>query len=227
MLPLSHSDWVAEAPNLPSEALVFLIRQIGNGDPMIYGYLFQQLGRRIAPLARRATRGLDRETARELVLKVEIDILELIVSERPSRKRDFLEIAFAPAVEGRSVDLIRIHLNSPLRHLSEIMADPVDEDGDEIDRPIEMAPDHRSSPEEIVIALQDESRRKEWFRKACNSVKNPLHREVVLLHHVEGMSVPEIAQKLPARPAQVKYWLTAGLKVMRKALGVEPEGEKQ
>jgi DNA-directed RNA polymerase specialized sigma24 family protein len=166
MLPLSHSDWVAEAPNLPSEALVFLIRQIGNGDPMIYGYLFQQLGRRIAPLARRATRGLDRETARELVLRI-------------------------------------------------------------IERPIKMAPDHRSSPEEIVIALQDESRRKEWFRKACNSVKNPLHREVVLLHHVEGMSVPEIAQKLPARPAQVKYWLTAGLKVMRKALGVEPEGEKQ
>jgi hypothetical protein len=227
MLPLSHSDWAAEAPNLPSEALVFLIQQIGNGDPEIYEHLFQEIGRRITPLARRATRGLNRETAREIVLKVERDILELIVSERPSRKRDFLQIAFAPAVEGRAVDLIRIHHNSPLGHLSEIMADPVDEDGDEIERPIEMAPDHRPSPEEIVIVLEDESRRKEWFKKACDSVENPLHREAVLLHHVEGMSVQEIAQKVPARPAQVKYWLTAGLKVMRKALGAEPEGEKE
>src|SRR5438067_8338820 len=133
ILCVPESDWIAQADDLQNETLVFLIRQTRRADPELYGRLFQELSKRITRLARRSVRGLDRPTAEEIVLKVEIDMLELVLAEEASRKTDFLQVAFAQAVESRTVDAVRKHRrNSPMAHRGEILADATNEDGDEI-----------------------------------------------------------------------------------------------
>jgi len=224
ILRLPESDWIAEAKDLQNETLVFLTRQIRRADEELYTRLLQELSKRIIRLARRWVRGLDRITAEDIVLKVEIDILEFVLTEKPSRKTDFLEIAFAQAVERRTIDALRKHNNSPMGHRGEILTDATDEDGDAIER----AADDRPGPEAILLQLEDEARRPELLRKACDAVKDPRHVEAAILHYGHGWPITskdptksDLERQFQATPGQIKYWIAAALKAMREAIGVE------
>ncbi len=228
ILRLPESDWIVEAKELQNETLVFLIRQIRRADEELYRRLLQELSGRIIRVARRWVRGLDRIAAEDIVLKVEIDMLELVLAEKPSRKTDFLEIAFAQAVERRTIDALRKHNNSPIGHHGEILTDATDEDGDEIERTIELAPDHRPGPEAILLQLEDEARRPELLRKAYDAVKDPRHVEAAILHYGRGWPITskdprksDLERHFQATPGQIKYWIAAALKAMREAIGVE------
>ena len=227
ILCLPQSDWIAEAEDLQNETLVFLIRQTRRADPQLYDRLFQELSKRITRLARRSVRGFDRTTAQEIVLKVEIDILELVLAEEPSRKTDFLEIAFAQAIERRTLNAVRNHNNSPMGRRGEILADATNEDGDEIERPIELAADDRPGPEAVLLQLQDEARRPELLQKAYDAVEDPRHLEAVILHYSHGWPITckdpgkkDLARHFNATPRQIKYWIATALKAMREALEI-------
>ena len=79
---------------------MFLIRQTHRANEELCGGLLQELRKRIIGRARRFVQSLDDIAAEEIVLKVEIEILELVLTKGPSRKTDFLEIAFAQAIES-------------------------------------------------------------------------------------------------------------------------------
>ena len=224
---LPESDWIAEAKDVHNETLVFLIRHIRRADEELYSRLLQELGKRIIRLARRWVWGLDRTTVEDVVLKVEIDILETVLVEKPSRNTDFLEIAFAQAVECRTIDALRKHNNSPMSHRGEIVTDGSDEVGDEIERTIELVPDDGPGPEVILLQLEDEARRPELLRTACNAVKDRRHVEAAILHYGYGWPITskdptksDLERHFQATPGQIKYWIAAALKAMREAIGV-------
>src|SRR5262249_6722021 len=150
------------------------------------GRLLEELRKRISGLSRRFVQGLDDLAKEEILSNVEIEILEIVLSKDSSRQTDFLEIAFARAVEKLTIDAIRKYNNSPLAHRGEIADDATDEDGDEIERPIELLPDNRPNAQDTLLQLEAGNQRHELLRKACDAVQNPRHLEAIILHYGHG-----------------------------------------
>src|SRR5207302_9977238 len=102
----------------------------------------------------RCVRGLDRSIAEDIVMKVEIAVLELVVKEDHSPNSDFLEVSLVQAVQRRTLDAIRNYKRSPMGRRGTVPAavaiDDNDEDGDEIERPIEFVADGRPGPQDIL-----------------------------------------------------------------------------
>src|ERR1051325_3745224 len=53
------------------------------------------------------------------------------------------------------------------------------------------------------------------------------YRETLVLRLVEGMTGPEIAERTGLRPASVRVNLHRGMKLLRKRLGVQPDGDSK
>ena len=228
MLSLPQSCWIREAENLQNETLIFLIRQTHHAEDELRGQLLEELRKRIMGRARRFVQSLDDLAAEEIVLNVEIEILEAVLTNGPSRKADYLEIAFAQAVERLTIDATRKHNNSPMGHRGEVVADATDEDGDPIERPIEFIPDDRPNPEDTLLNLQRENRRHELLRRACDAVKDRRRLKAVILHYAHGWPItskyrgkPNLSRHFRANPRQIKYWIATSLDEMRAALGIK------
>src|ERR1051326_6538695 len=226
MLFLPHSAWITEAADLLNETLVFLIRLSRRADPEVYGQLFQQLSTRITRLARRWVRGLGR-AGQEIVLKVEI--VERVLAEKPTLQTEYLEVAFAKAVESLTVAAVRRHRLSPFGgRRGEILPGATDEDGDEIERPLELAPDDRPGPEEVLLDLWDRESRDQVIDDAKNAVKDPRDLEAVLMHHCDGVPIvskdpakSDLVHHFQESEGQIKHRLARGLRAMRRRLGVK------
>ncbi|PYS02828.1 MAG: hypothetical protein DMG16_07555 [Acidobacteria bacterium] len=227
-LAIHPPEWLRQAPDLQNETLVHLIRQSRDRDSDLMGHLMQVLSKRIHRLARSRLRGFDKMTAEALVLKVEIDILELVLARKPSLSTEFLEVAFAEAVIVRTLRALRAHRRSPHGHLGEMLPGATDEDGDEIERPIELAPDNRPGPEAVLLQAREETARADLAEKARKAVKDSQHFEAVMLHFGDGKPIRssdpnelDLVQHLQISEGQVRYRLRAGMKAIRKALGVQ------
>ena len=103
-----------------------------------------------------------------------------------------------------------------------------DEDGNEIERPIELAPDNRPGPEAVLLQLGEETARADLAEKARKAVKDSQHFEAVMLHFGDGKPIRssdpnelDLVQHLQISEGQVRYRLRAGMKAIRKALGVQ------
>ncbi len=226
MLRLPQSDWMAEAPDLHNETVVFLMRRARRSQEELYGLLVLELTKRINRLARRWTLSLDQFTAEEIRGKVEIETLELVLTEQPSPKSDFLEVAFAQFLKRRTIDVLRKHKNSPLGQRGEIVVEP-DEDGDAIEG-LELVADDGPNPEDILLNLRDGNQRHQLLRTACRAVKVRRHLVAVILHHAHGwpitskdQSKPDLVTRFGATDGQIRYWIDTALKQMRAALGVK------
>jgi hypothetical protein len=231
---LPPTEWIVLAKDLYSETLVFLIKQTHRAEKEVVGALLQELIRRTVRLARRWVRWLDSLAAEEIVLKVEIRILELVLTEKPSRDSDFLEVSFATAVKRRTLDAIDRHFHSPLGHRGEILAGPADEEGDdfeEIERPIELVADRRPGPEAIFLQKEDEELRQKVIQTAYAVVKSKLDLKLVVLHigydwpiSSKDPEVRTLARRFNKSPRQIQYRIDKALKAIRAALGVDAEG---
>ncbi|PYS08334.1 MAG: hypothetical protein DMG15_27415 [Acidobacteria bacterium] len=227
-LAIHPPEWLRQAPDLQNETMVHLIRQSRDRDSDLMGHLMQVLSKRIHRLARSRLRGFDRMTAEELVLKVEIDILELVLAPKPSLSSEFLEVAFAEAVIIRTLRALRAYKRSPQGHRGEMLPGATDEDGNEIERLIELAPDNRPGPEAVLLQLGEETARADLAEKARKAVKHPQHFEAVMLHFGDGKPIRssdpnelDLVRHLQISEGQVRYRLRAGMKAIRKALGVQ------
>ena len=227
-LAIHPPEWLRQAPDLQNETMVHLIRQSRDRDSDLIGHLMQVLSKRIHRLARSRLRGFDRMTAEELVLKVEIDILELVLAPKPSLSSEFLEVAFAEAVIIRTLRALRAYKRSPQGHRGEMLPGATDEDGNEIERLIELAPDNRPGPEAVLLQLGEETARADLAEKARKAVKDSQHFEAVMLHFGDGKPIRssdpnelDLVRHLQISEGQVRYRLRAGMKAIRKALGVQ------
>ncbi len=212
------------AGRLSNEALVFLIRQIRDGDRDLFGRLVHEVGSRSLRIAEHWAQGFDRDTTDEIVWQVEKEIVDLVLAETPSRQSDFLEMAFGTAVERRTINTVekRRQFPRPLRTHSETITDETTEP----EAPTELVPDDRPGPEEIVVQLEDEARRPELIRKALAAVKDPRHVEAVIMRHVHGWPItdkdptkPTLARHFAKSGRQIQNWINETLEAMRAAIG--------
>jgi hypothetical protein len=230
VLGLHHSDWIALAEDLKSETLIYLMRQVHHSDKDLFGRLLAELDKRIARIGRRWAQDFDPTTTEEILWKVEKDILDLIVAEKPSRKGDNLEVAFGQVVKRRTINAVEKYNNSPMGRRDEFVPQISDGDGDDpnkIKRPIELAADGRPGPQFTLLESERESLRPRLFKKAYGAVKDPKDREAVKLHIEKGLPIQSadpnqdtVARRLNETVRQAKYRFSKAMKAMRKALGV-------
>jgi len=227
MLSLPESDWMAQAGDLQNETLVFLIRRTHGMNNGVCGELLLKLQTRIATHAHRFTQNLNGIDEEELVLTLEMKIIELVLTQEPSRKRDFLEVAFAQSTNRLALDLLKRRDNSPAGHVVEMAGDGSDEAGEEaVERPIEFVADARPGPDKVLFALRDQNRDYELLWKACSAVDDPRHLEAAILHYSHDMPVtskqrgkPNLKRHFRKDPRRIKYWISTALAQMRAGLG--------
>ena len=228
---LARSRWIEEAENLQNETLVFLIRRTHGVNDDVCGGLIEELTKRIGVRARRFCQSLDDFDEEQLISNVEIKVLELLLTKEPSRKRDFLEIAFAKTIKDLALDFFKQLENSPVGHLVDVVE--TDEDDDKVERPIEYVPDDEPEPEETLLDLDNRIRRHRLLRRLLKAVTDRRHREAVILHYAHGLPITsrQRGQKTLKRhfrkdPRQIKYWIATAMKEIRAALKSIPEASR-
>src|SRR5262245_19781710 len=100
-LALPQSVLLSKLKDFQNETLVFFIKEFRRGPEAFIGPLVQELSDRTIRMAARLVRDLDRMVREHIVMEVELEILTLVLDATPSSKADFLEIAFAMAIEQR------------------------------------------------------------------------------------------------------------------------------
>jgi len=229
ILALSHSERAAEAPGVHSETLVYLIRHRKQADEELYEVVFQELSKRIVRTARRHVRGFPKIAIEEIVSRVEMQILELLVANSLDPAGDFFEVGFAQGVEGRTRNARRGYQRSLMGgRRGWVVTDETDEDGDEIERPIELVEDNAVGPEDIVLAMKDEERRRELFGRARAVVKDPRYLEAAMLFFCENWQIRSkdpnkgsLERHFGATDSQIRYWIGVVVKAMRELSLIE------
>src|SRR5712692_723250 len=112
ILPLHESCWIAEAPDLPNESLLFLIRHVREGNRDIFSHLFEELLKRVLRMARHWVARFDEATRDYLMEQIEIEMIKLVLAETPTRRSDYLDIAFAKGLRQLAFNVIGKHRNS-------------------------------------------------------------------------------------------------------------------
>jgi len=227
MLSLPRTRWIGEAGNLQNETLVFLVRRTHRVNDEVCGRILQELRNRIPGLAWKRITGLDEVAREEVVMNVEIEILQVALSTEPSRDTDYLEIAFAQAIDRLTVEAIRKQGRSPMGHRCQIVAKSKDEDCVRI-KELERIPDQGLGPADTLLNLEANDYRHRLLQKACHAVKDSRRLEAVILHYGHGVPIVSTrrGQKSLERhfrkdPRQIKYWIATALEQMRAVLGIK------
>jgi hypothetical protein len=221
VLLLPESEWLRNRKKYRPETLVHLIQKTRLGDPRLYGDLLDELGARVVRLARKGVRGRNATAAQDIVGAVRAEILCRAITNN-----GFLEVSFAGAVADCLIDASKAYDNSISgNRRGYIFENAVDDDGDEIERPMELLLSHYPSPEEAVIALRQQERRRALLDIAASKVKDPRHLEAVVLRVVEDIPITSddpdkdtLTNYFGATVDQIKYWVKAGLQALRRAL---------
>jgi hypothetical protein len=229
MSSLPRSRWVAQVKRLPSEALVFLIRQTHETDSAVCGGLLEGLRKRMNAQTRRLGRDLDEATLEDVSLNVEIKIFERVLKKDLTRQCDVLEVAFGQAVKRQAKDELDKINNSWIGNIVEIGKDLTDEDGDPVDRPMEfLLYDNEPGPEDILFGLENRKHRRQLFRIACKAVQDRRHLRAAILHYVQGVPIetnkrgkPSLCRRFRKERGEIKYWLDTAMQQMRTALGIQ------
>ena len=228
ILALPHSERAAEAPGVHSETLVYLIRHRKQADEELYEVVFQELSKRIVRTARRHVRGFPKIAIEEIVSRVEMQILELLVANRLDPAGDFFEVGFAQGVEGRTRNARRGYQRSLTGGRRGWVVTDETDDGDEIERTIELVEDNAAGPEDIVLAMKDEERRRELFGRARAVVKDSRYLEAAMLFFCENWQIRSkdpnkgsLERHFGATDSQIRHWISVVVKAMRELSLIE------
>lgn len=225
-LLLHHSERAARAPGALPETLVYFLRRNDETDEEYYGALVDEIGKRITRIAGSRLRGLPPVTAEDIVTRVQLEFLQLLLSEWGSRDTDYLEVAFALAVTRRTHKLVRQYKFSPWSRLDNSVMAGADDDEDEIER-LELVPDRAPGPEAVLLEGENQSLISERYEKALAAIEDERHREAAILYFVEGWPVisrnadkNDLVTHFGVSETQMKRWLRRGRMQMRKVLEV-------
>lgn len=219
-----QAEWETMADErgcLSNEALVFLIRQTLDNSRDLCGRLLHKLAKRAARIAEHWAQGFDRITTEEIVLQVEMEIVELVLAQSPSRQSEFLEIAFGTAVYRRTINAVEKRKHSPLP----VGVGDANDFDSEPENPADLVADDGPSPEEVVKQLEDVARRREFIRIASAAVKDRRHLEALILRYVHDWpitgkpDIPSLARHFGKSGRQIQNWISGALEAMRAAIG--------
>ena len=213
-LSSDQATWSVLASSLSSEAIVYLIRVLrARGEKVVCGALVEQLGHRIARIAKDWAKGFDPLTTDEIIIQVGEDIIAQILAPTPTRQSEFLEIAFRLAVKRRTLNNVDKRTHHPVtRQFAEAEA--------------ELLEDESPDPEAIAIASEQLTLNQETIRAGLAAIKDPRHRDAIILHYLEGWPItdknrdrPTVSRQFGVTPRQISTWLKTALAQMREAIG--------
>jgi DNA-directed RNA polymerase specialized sigma24 family protein len=250
-LPRPPATWVALA-NTPesrggmsSEAMVHLVRRLRHEPDArrVFGQLALALDGRIAKVVQRWARGFDQVTTEEIALDVGRLVLELCIGDGSAQAADFLEASFSVGVKRHTLHAVEKRRRVPKPHaVAAALAKlergerPVEGDGgpggdpDPEDDRGDLGGDPRTDtahdPERTLVAAEASARTPEAIRAALAHVKNPRHREAVVLHHLEGWPITDqdpytetLCRHFGVSDRQIRTWIATAFAQMRKSLG--------
>ena len=228
---LPESVRLAEVAGQPTEALVHFIRQEMPMNAVLFSRIVQEISRRGTEIARNVVHGIDRDNARLIAADVDTWILKLVLSREQSPYADFLEVAFGQAAQMWAFNALRNYLRSARLNRGEI--EHLDDDGNEVRRPLELIADGGPSPEEILLKLRDRNERHRLLRIACQAVPDRRHLKAAILHWGYGWPVtstdrqqPSLTRHFDVRDRQMWRWLDSAMMAMRVALMGEEKAQK-
>src|SRR6185437_6068875 len=219
-------EWAerSDATRLPSEALVFMVKSTATVDKDAFGRLVWLLHLRIEKIARRWARGFDRDTTEEVIEGIQKRVIEVALTDPPSRQSDFLEVAFNQAVKRYTLNAVEKRRNAPLP-LSPKQHVTLEDDGEDAERPTEGVEDESPQVEELVSLLQDRARRGPLLRRAQAAVKDIRHYHAILLHYGFGWpyapgksAEPCLQDYFGVSERQIRNWIKDGMAAIRTAL---------
>ena len=221
---------ISEAPRMPSEALMYFIRNTDSKSGAFYDRLFQQLSGRAGRVIHKTFRGLDPSDAKELSMQVQSQVMQLIIDTKPSPAAELFEIRFDQAVETTALQALRVYMRSPMGALRGKLAIQLDEEGDEMERPLEVFLAGGPGPEDVLLVLREQERRHQLLRKACQAVSDRRHLKAAILHWgydwpitSKNRNERSLTRHFGVSEAQMHRWLDGAMKAMRAALLDEPE----
>jgi hypothetical protein len=194
------------------------------GDPQLYAALLAELANWIVRFARKGTRGFKRTDAEEIVATVRFQVLRRLLTENPSCKAEFLEVSFAAVVAGYTATACKAAIRNA-RKRGYLFAGAVDDDGDDIERPMELLPSAYASPEDAVIAIRKQELVQALLDTAALYVTDPQCLQAVVLHVVEGIPVTSnnaeedtLMKIFDATIGQAQHMLKTGWRALRRAV---------
>jgi hypothetical protein len=225
-LAAAQSELIPNLEGLENETVVFFARHFRRIDEGALAALLRDISRRVAVIAQRWLWGVgDEDSGAIIVGEVDLDILKLVLSDKPSRQSDFLEISFVQAVERRTINAVEKYKNSAIgRQEDARIADR--REGDGMPRTIELIPDPGPGPAERLLRFEDHNHRHQLLRMAIAKVTDRRQLEAVILHYGYGWPIvskekADLVGHFGLTEGQVKYLLAEGMKAMREALGVQ------
>jgi len=206
---------LARYTSLLNEALVFNIRRFRGHDEHICGLLLQELAQRVTRIVKAAIRGRDPLAKADIAMQVEMEILELAIAPLPSRKSEFLEVAFTQAVKRRAINLREQFKGTVQGNRGRYKpVEDLDEEEKKRKRPLEFAPDTRNSPEAALVAFQDEQFRDQAYQIVMAKLEGEDERLPLMfrLVVVDGWTVwsadpavPTVARHFGLTRGQTRY----------------------
>jgi len=98
-------------------------------------------------------------------------------------------------------------------------------DGEEIERPIELASDSRPNQEANIVNAERKDQQRKDYNKALRGIKDPLEREIVRLHFGKGVPIEsdhpdtkDLVRRTGKTSDQIRNVLDKGMRIMRKVL---------
>jgi hypothetical protein len=223
-------DWIALKERLKNETLVFLIRKSGLKDDYVRGQLQAELNDRTIRISESHVKGFDDVIKEEIGLEVEGKIFKLVWSDVHCAQAEFLEIAFAEKVRDLTRNAIERYNKSVMGERDQLDVWTGKEAGKGAFGLVELQQDVldlRRDQEEMLILLEDETRRDKLHQKIYDAVKNPKHFQALYLFHAEGNSLGEIAAHFNTTIREIRYWKTTAMHQIRVALGIETEEKRE
>lgn len=226
----SEADVLGKRKSLSNEALVYNVRRFLGSDDAVCGLLLRELGQRTIRIVKGATQGLDRLEKEDIAMQVEMDVLELVIAPQPSRKSEFLEMAFVQAVRCRAMNLSEQMSRTVQGRRGRYKPSPIldlDEQDKKRKRPLEFAPDHRNGPEAALAAFQDEQFRSQAYDVVQAALQGEDNRLLPAFQYyvVERWplwsadpDLPTIARHFSLSHGQAKYLLERARKIIADVL---------
>ena len=222
-----ESELLAHKEKLPAEAIVCRMWKTDRANKRFFGELWAELMKRIVGIGGAFLLSFD-EIAKEHVLwKVQQDIFKLITAEGAPQRSKFLGEKFGLAVKRRVLNAGRNHRRSAMgRWGNVIIQDPeAVSDGEEIERPIELASDSRPNQEANIVNAERKDQQRKDYNKALRGIKDPLEREIVRLHFGKGVPIEsdhpdtkDLVRRTGKTSDQIRNVLDKGMRIMRKVL---------
>ena len=223
-------DWIALKKKLKSETLVFLVRKSGLKDDHIRGQLQAEVNARVIRISESHVKGFDDVIKEEIGLEVEAKIFNLVWSDVICTQAEFLEIAFAEKIRDLTNNVIQRYKHSVMSEREQLDVWTGKEAGKGAFGLVELQQDMidlRRDQEEMLILLEDESRRDELYQKIYDAVEDPRHFQALYLFHAEEKPLAEIAAQFNTTIRQIRYWKATAMHQIHVAFGIETEEKRE